>query len=221
MTDEFIREVDDEYRRDQIARMWRRHGVLIVSLAVLLVGAVGGWRYWQHVEAQRSQAAAVRFEDAVLQSRASKSDEAETMLRSLAGEAPAGYRLLARFRLAAEIGQGGSEAGAKAYDALAADGSIDAPLRDLARLHAASLRLDTGEASSGLSELERIAVPANSWRHSARELLGLAALKRGDLDAAGRWFDQVAADRDTPQNLRARLEIYTALAAGGSVPTTQ
>jgi hypothetical protein len=50
-------------------------------------------------------------------------------------------------------------------------------------------------------------------------LLGLAGLKRNDFDAAGRWFDQIAADRETPAGLRGRLEIYTALAAGGPVQT--
>ena len=52
-------------------------------------------------------------------------------------------------------------------------------------------------------------------------MLGLAALKQGDYDGAGRWFDQIAADRETPQALRSRLEIYTALVAGGPVQATQ
>ena len=67
--------------------------------------------------------------------------------------------------------------------------------------------------------LERLATPTNVWRHSAREFLGLAALKRGDYDAAGRWFDQIAADRETPQTIRGRLEIYASLVAGGPVQT--
>ena len=44
--DEFIREVDEEYRRDQIAQMWARYNGVIIALAVLLVSAVAGWRYW-------------------------------------------------------------------------------------------------------------------------------------------------------------------------------
>ena len=38
---------------------------------------------------------------------------------------------------------------------------------------------------------------------------------------AGRWFDQIAADRETPPALRQRLAIYTALVAGGPVQVTQ
>ena len=66
-----------------------------------------------------------------------------------------------------------------------------------------------------------IAAPTNAWRHTAREMLGLSALKRGDYDAAGRWFDQIAADRETPQALRSRLEIYSALVNAGPAQATQ
>jgi hypothetical protein len=69
--------------------------------------------------------------------------------------------------------------------------------------------------------LQGLASPANTWRHTARELLGLEALKTGDYEGASRWFDQIATDRETPPSLRQRLEIYTALAAGGPVQATQ
>ena len=52
-------------------------------------------------------------------------------------------------------------------------------------------------------------------------MLGLTALKRGEYEAAGRWFDQIAADSDTPQGLRQRLEVYEALATGGPVAVTE
>jgi hypothetical protein len=219
-SNEFIREVDEEYRRDRIAEMWKRYNGLIVGLAVLVIAAVGGWRYWQHLERSRAEAAAARYQDALRLDQEGKGDEAAQVLRSLAGDSAAGYRLLARFRLAAETGQQNAEEGAKAFDALAADGAVPPVLQDLARLRATMLRLDTDMAAAQPA-LERLATPANAWRHTAREMLGLAALKKGDYDAAGRWFDQIAADRDAPQALRSRLEIYTALVAAGPVQATQ
>lgn len=218
--DQFIREVDEEYRREQIAQIWRRFGALIVAVAVLVVAGVAGWRYWEHAETQRSEAAASRFDTALTLSRDGKTEDAEKDLTILAADAPSGYRLLARFRLAAETGKRDAADGAKAFDALAADASVDGTMQDLARLRAAILRLD-GDATAAGRELERIGTPTNPWRHTAREMLGLAALKRGDSDAASRWFDQIAQDRDAPAGLRARLEVYTALAAGGPVQVTQ
>jgi hypothetical protein len=217
---DFIREVDEEYRRDRIMAIWKRYSGVIVGVIVLVVAGVGGWRYWQHMERQRAEAAAVRYEEAVRLAREGKSDEAEQRLAALATEAPPGYQTLSRFRLAAEQGRQNPDAGAKAYDALAADGGVEPVMQDLARLRAAMLRIDTADPAAVQPSLERLATPTNVWRHTARELLGLSALKRGDYDAAGRWFDQIAADRDTPQGLRGRLELYTSLVAGGPVQTT-
>jgi hypothetical protein len=218
---DFIREVDEEYRRDQIMQIWKRYSGVIVGVIILVVVAVGGWRYWQYAERQRAEAAAVRYEDALRLARDGKSEEAEQALEALAKDAPQGYQALSRFRLAAELGKQNPEDGAKAYDALASDARVEPVMQDLARLRAAMLRLDTADPTVVQPALERLATPTNVWRHTARELLGLSAMKRGDFDAAGRWFDQIAADRDTPQGLRGRLEIYTSLVAGGPVQTTQ
>jgi hypothetical protein len=219
-SNEFIREVEEEYRRDRIAEIWKRYNGLIVGLAVLIVVAVGGWRYWQHLERTRSEAAGARYQDALRLDQEGKGEEAAQVLRTLANDQAGGYRLLARFRLAGETAQQSVEEGAKAFEALAADGSVPPVLQDLARLRAAMLRLDT-ETAAAQAALERLATPANAWRHTAREMLGLAALKRGDYDTAGRRFDEIAADRETPQSLRSRLEIYTAIVAAGPVQATQ
>lgn len=218
---EFIREVDDEYRRDQIARIWQRYNGLIIGCAILVLAAVGGWRYWQHAQQVRSEEAAGRYEEALRLSRDGKSEDSEKSLAALAADAPVGYRLLARFRLAAETGRRSAQEGAAAYDALAADSAIEPSLQDLARLRAAMLRMDGPDPAPAQAALERLAAPTNAWRHTAREMLGLLGLKRGDDALASRYFDQIAADPESPQSLRGRLQVYTALAAGGPVQTTQ
>lgn len=218
--DPFIREVDEEYRRDRAAEVWKRYGPLILALAILVVASVGGWRYWQYAQGQQAEAAASRFQNALDLARDGKGEDAEKVLAALAADGPSGYRLLARFRLAGEEGLRNAEAGGAAYDGIAGDASVPGTLQDLARLRASMLRLDVNPSAASAA-LERIAVPSNPWRHTARELLGLAALKRGDVEAAGRWFDQIASDREVPPGLRGRLEIYSALVAGGSVQTTQ
>ena len=218
--DQFIREVDEEYRREQIAALWRRYGALIVALAVLVVAGVAGWRFYETRREQQAQAASARYEEALQLARDGKASEAESALSGLTGEGPDGYRLVARFRLAAETGRREASDGAKAFEAIAGDAAVPGTLQDLARLRAAVLRLDMAEAADeAVRGLERLAAPSNPWRHTAREMLGLSLLKRGDVEGAGKWFDQIAADRETPAGLRSRLEIYVALVAGGRVQT--
>ena len=98
--DEFIREVDDEYRRDRVAQMWKRYNGLIIGGVLVMLALVGGWRYWEHVQETRAQEAGARFEEALRLSRDEKSEEAKPVFEALAKEADGGYTLLARFRLA-------------------------------------------------------------------------------------------------------------------------
>lgn len=216
---EFIREVNEDYRRDQIAKVWTRYSGLIIALAILIVAGVGGWRYWQTSQRNAAEAASEQFDTANRLARDGKAAEADKAYDALESDGPSGYRLLARFRSAAEAGKREPAAGAKEFDALADDAKIGDGLRDLARLRAALLRLGGADPAPALASLQGLAA-SSPYRYTAREMLGLAALQRGQYEEAGRWFDQLVADPETPQNLRQRIEVYAALVAGGPVTVT-
>jgi hypothetical protein len=217
---EFIREVNEDYRRDQVAQIWRRYSGVIIALAILLVAGVGGWRYWQNAQRVAAETASERFDTANRLVREGKTDEAEKAFSALETEGPAGYRLLAQFRSAAETAKRDPAAGATEYDAIAGDTGLAGGLRDLARLRAALLRIDAADPAPALASLQGLAA-GSAFRHTAREMLGLTALKRGQYEEAGRWFDQLTTDPETPQNLRQRIEVYAALVAGGPVTVTE
>ncbi|MCU4180284.1 tetratricopeptide repeat protein [Bosea sp. BH3] len=214
---DIFREIDEEVRRDKAAELWKKYGWVISALAVLAVLAVAGWQYWLHREAQASQAVGARLEAALKSSRDGDSAQAETILKELVASAPAGYRQIARFRLAAETGKRDPAAGAAAFDALANDATLDQTFRDLAKLRAGILRVDLAPYAEVKAALEPLAAPQGVWRHSAREFLGVAALKANLYDEAGRWFDAAITDPQVPQALRQRVDLYLALVRGGPV----
>jgi hypothetical protein len=217
MTDIF-REIEEDLRRDRLSNVWKRHGNALIGLAVVVVLGTAGWRFWSHLEQQKADATGARFRQATELSREGKASEAEAALEALSKDAPTGYRGLARFRLASEIGKRDAEAGAAAFEALANDSSVDDPaLRDLARLRAAMLIIDKADPKAIVAKVEGLAKPGNPWRNSARELLGLAALKAGDYEGAGRWFDEIVVDREAPRSLRQRANRYLALVRAGPV----
>jgi hypothetical protein len=216
---DIFREIDEEVRRDKAAALWSKYGVAITGLAVLAVLAVAGWQFWLHREQQASQIVGARFEAALKSSRDGSGTEAESILGELVAWAPAGYRQIARFRLAAEVGKRDAAAGATAFDALANDGSLEQLYRDLARLRAGMLRVDLVPYAEVRTALEPLATPQGVWRHSAREFLGIAALKANLFEDAGRWFDAIITDPQSPQVLRQRTDLYLALVRGGPVET--
>ena len=217
---EFIREVDEDYRRDKIIQIWRRYSGVIIALAVLAVAGVAGWRYWQNQQRVAAETASVQFDQANRLAREGKASEADKAFDQLEAQGPAGYRLLARLRAAAETAKRDGAAGAAEFDKLAGDASLGDGLRDLARLRAALIRVDEPDPGPALASLQGLAA-GTPFRHTAREMLGLAALRKGDYEDAGRWFDQIVADPDTPRALRERIEVYAAIVAGGPVTVTE
>jgi hypothetical protein len=218
---DIFREVEEDLRRARIEALWKRFGNYIVAAAVVLVLAVGGWRYWTHVEEEKAATAGAKLEDAVQLARDGKPVEAEKALEGIVANAPSGYRMLARFTLAGDLGKRDAMAGIGAFDALASDPSLDPVLRDLARLRAAMLVSDRGgDAREVAARAEPLAQPTNTWRNTARELMGLSALKAGDFEGAGRWFDQIIVDPAAPPNLRQRTQGYLALVRAGPVTST-
>jgi hypothetical protein len=215
---DIFREIDEEVRRDKLVDIWNAYGNWIIGLAVLIVIGVGGWRFQEHRTLQASEAASARIELALKDAREGRGEEAEKAFAEIVKDAPAGYRLLARFRNAGEVGKRDAAEGSKQFDLLASDASLEQSMRDLARLRSVMLRLDEMSFAETRAALEGMAAPAGIWRHTAREILGIAALKANEFDAAARWFDTIASDKETPAGLRQRADQYLAIVSAGPLP---
>jgi hypothetical protein len=126
--------------------------------------------------------------------------------------------VLARLREAAELGAADKDAAVKAYDAIAADGTIDPLFQNLARLRAALLRLDEADEKEIETRLGTMTANDNPFRFSAHEALALAALKHDDFDAAGRQLDTLVIDPQAPAAMRQRAEALLALVRAGKRP---
>ena len=127
------------------------------------------------------------------------------MLGKLQAEGAKGYRVLAALRLADLKQQQGDFAGAATlYQGLASDSSVDRVYRDMASIRAAYLTLDSADPAAVDKAMEPLALESSSWRHSAREIQALSALRRGDAARAADLFAKIAEDAAAPQGLRTR-----------------
>jgi hypothetical protein len=212
---DIFREVDEDVRRDKAAEFWKKYQNYIIAAVVLVLLATGGWRLYDWRRTEAAQAAGARFEDALQLARTGKGGEADIAFAKLASDAPAGYAVLARLSSAADLAKSDPARAIAAYDALADDTSLGSLFREAARLRAAILRLDNGQADKAKTSLEGLAAPTGAFRNTAREALGAAALTAGDFDGAGRWLDLIAADPDAPQNARQNAELMLGLVRSG------
>ena len=208
---ELFNEVDEDVRRDQLKKLWDQYSIYIIAGALLIIASVGGWRGYQYLEAQKAVEAGAAFDKAAELSEANKHAEAEAAFAALAAKAPAGYRVLARLRTAAEVASRDQQAAAKMFDEIAADRSVGVAEQDLARIRAAQLLLESTSYPDMKSRLEAAAGPAATFRHTARDLLALSAWRANDATATRQWLDVIANDGGTPPSLRSRAEALQAL----------
>ncbi len=213
--DSFLREVDGAVRQDQYKKLWDNYGVYALAGLLLIVAAVAaykGWSYWQERQAQEAGA---KFSEALTLEGGNDDAKAHDLLASLAAQGPEGYRVLARFQLAAAEAKAGDLDKAVAdYDALASDAGADQILQGHAALQAAALRLDKADYAEMDRRLKGLIDSNGAWRFSARELLGLSAYRLNDMREAERQFSALIGDEDTPPNLRERADMMLALIVG-------
>ena len=211
---DIFQEVDEEVRRDKAAEFWKKHQNLILGVAVLIVLASAGFRYWQYEKEKAEQAAGDQFQAAIAALQSGKADEANGGLGKLAAEAPGGYRVLAQMTEAGGKAAANPQASIAAFDAIAGDASVDPLFRDAARLRAAFLRLDRpNDEQAGAAALTSLAGGEGPYRRTARLALGALALSRGEYDEAGKELDLVLGDNEASPDERKLAERWLGLVA--------
>jgi len=211
---DIFQEVDEEVRRDKAAEFWKKYQNLILGVAVLIVLAAAGFRYWQYEKEKAEQAAGDRFQTAIAAIEAGKVDAANGDLAKLAAEAPRGYRMLAEMTEAGNKAASNPQASIAAFDAIAGDASVDPLFRDAARLRAALSRLDqSGEEQAGAAALTSLAGLDGPFRRIARLTLGAEALSRGEYDEAAKQLDLVLGDLEASPSERQLAERWLGLVA--------
>jgi hypothetical protein len=221
MMADIFNEVDADLQRERVLSLWRRWWPFLAGLCVGILLAAALWSWWQGHHRQQAEAAGGRLETVRRLSTAGQDQEARALLETMSTKDPAGYAVLARFRLAALTAKTDRDQAVRLYDALGADAGVEDGLRQLARLRAALLLSDQPDPQPALTRLEALAAPQGLYHASAREILGVLALKRGDDKEAGRWLDLIMSDPSSPGAVRQRAEALSGLVVSGMMPTSE
>ncbi|MGV3490116.1 MAG: tetratricopeptide repeat protein [Devosia sp.] len=203
-----IREIDEELRSDRMRNIWRRFGAWIIGAGVVVVLAVAvneGWQWWQN---SNSSASSDQFYAALELADGTDIAAAQEALNGVIAANHGGYPVLARFRSAALLAADGKPTEAiAAYDAIAT-AETNKYLRDLALALAGNLLVDSGDLAQVEQRVGGLANGDSALRNAARESIGLAKYKAGDLVGARTSFEQVMADPLASTEARTRLQIY-------------
>jgi hypothetical protein len=213
--DSFIREVNEELRQDQAKALWARYAPLIIGAAVLIVVATAGWVGYEYWTQSRANASGDRFSAALDLADKGQHDEALAALEGLEADGYGAYPVLASLRSATvQAERGEFDAAVAEFDAVAADSSVPASIRDMARLRAGYVLVDSGSYADVSSRVEVLTADSSNLRHSAREALALAAWREGRAADALTLFEQINDDDAAPRNTRQRAEVMIELIRG-------
>ena len=204
---DIFREVDEELKQERYEKLWRQYGKYVIGAAVLLVAAVAGWKAWQSHQTSQRLAEGERFAAAAELLLEGKSGEAAQVFAGLSADSGSGYGILARFYEASIIAGGDDPTKSiPIYDAIADDSSAPPSLRDLAKVLGAlqGLRSSTIDSKIIADRVRPMTGAGKSYRHVALEIMALAAMKSGDVEAARGHYRAIVDDPAAANGIRTR-----------------
>jgi hypothetical protein len=210
---DIFQEVEEEVRRERYQQLWKQYGDYILAAAALIVLGVAAWQLWsryqynQRVEASNNYIVALETQDPA---------KAATAFAKLAQTAPDGYALLSRLQEANALQAAGrTQQAAALYRDLMKEN--DPLFASVARIRLAWAQADNMSKKDMQTLLAPISNPADPFHYMANELLAYMDYREGNVAAAQKEFEQLAAEKDASQGIRERAGVMAAfLAAGGN-----
>lgn len=201
----FLREVDEELRKEQMTNFVTRYGWWLAAGILLFVGAIGGWLYWQNRQADLAAAQGQTLIEALDAAEANNRTAAQAKANELLDSDIEGYRAAALFtRANSQSAAGNAPAAIATFRQIAADESLEESYRQAALIRQTALEFDSLRPQEVVRRLRPLAGEGSAWLGTAGELVGIAYLKMNRPDLAGPIFARVGRDRNVPGSIRTR-----------------
>ncbi|MEO7276716.1 MAG: tetratricopeptide repeat protein [Sphingomicrobium sp.] len=222
----FVREVDENLRRDRLRDFARNNGALLVGAVILFLAASAGAIWWQQHSRQHSEQQAEKLVD-TYRALADRKTGVETtkQLDELSASSSKAVRASALFsRAVLALDKNDTRLATAKFREVAEDSSLPKAYRDIALIRQTALEFDQLPAQTVVARLAPLSTPDSPWFASAGEMTGLALIKQGKKAQAGEIFAAIAKNKDAPESARQRaIQIASSLGvdATSALPPTQ
>ncbi len=201
----FLREVDENLRRDQMEQFAKRYGKWLIAAVVLFLVATAAYLYWENRQQAKSADRSEELSGIFADIAAGRNDQAKRRLQPLQqsdNEIVRGLSTLTDAALALETND--TNTALARYRTLSSDDDMPDAFRNIGLVRATALEFDRLKPEEVIARLEPLAKPGEPWFGAAGEMTAMAYLKQGQRDKAGRLFAAIAADKQVPDSLRNR-----------------
>lgn len=210
--DNFIAEVNAEFRQEKALAFWRRYGFSIIGAIILFILMIVAYQIYHHEQIKKGGSIGDAFVKSLDFADKRQFDEAIKQLEDVKVSHFGGYPFLARLHEASLfMEQGDVVKSVEAFDSVAADEKAPQILRKVAKVRAAYILVDTGTLEDVKKRVKDMANDIDPMRMLAREALGLAAYKAGKIDEAVDYFQKISTESALGSKVTDRARIMLEL----------
>jgi hypothetical protein len=201
----FLREVDENLRRDQMRDFAKKYGGWLIAAVILFLIASGGFIYWQNYKQQHSETQVEQLAQVYKDIGASDTSSTPARLDDLSKSGSKSVRATALFtRAALAIQQNDLKLATAKYAEIASDDGLPQPYRDAALIRQTALEFDSLKPDQVVARLKPLTKPGNPWFGSAGEMTAMALIKQGKNSEAAQLFIAIAKYKTVPDAIRDR-----------------
>lgn len=206
ISETFVREVDENLRRDQLRDFFKRYGNWLIAGVILFLAASGGFIWWKQHRVERSAGDVEQLDQVYKDIGAGNTAQVPRQLDGLAKSNSPGVSVTAMFaRAALALQQNDVKLATGTYRSIAQDSSLPGAFRDAALIRQTALEFDKLPPAEVIARLQPLTKPATPWFGSAGEMTALAMAKQGRNQEAGQLLLAIAKDKNVPEALRGRV----------------
>ncbi len=205
MSEEFIREVDEDLKEEKRLKLWKKLIPYVVSISLGIILSTSGFVFWEKYSIKTKQQLGDDFTAAVELSNEEDIDAALLALDRIVDKGSDGYVTMAKIKKASIlISKGDKEEGLDIYLDLEKN-AVDQSFRDIATILYVMNSLDSNESEKLIVKLELL---KNSviWKSSALELTAFIYLKNNQKQNAIDTFQSILDLPNKPSSLELRAK---------------
>ncbi|EGQ7706522.1 YfgM family protein [Vibrio cholerae] len=194
----------EEQQVEAIKDWWKENGKAVIFGAVIGLGGLFGWRYYQDSVVAAQEAASQSYSKAMDALQAKGIESEGTIQTFIDANKETEYAVLAAMQLAKAQVDAGQLDEALAQLEWAKGATKDTALKPLLTFRVARLQAEQGQFDDALTQLTSI--QEKSWAGRVAELRGDILMRKGDSAAAYAAYTEAQQAEDASQTLQMKLD---------------
>ena len=203
MSEEFIKEVDEDIKEEKRVKLWKKLIPYVISFSLTIILFTSGFVFWKNYTRNSNQTLGDDFTAAVDLANENDTDAALLALDRIVDKGSDGYATIAKMKKASLlIDKGLSDEGLSIYLDLERN-AVDQSFRDIATILYVLNSMDKIAPETLLKKIEPLE-NSKVWQSSALELKAFIFLKNNNKKLAKETFQSILNLKTSPSSLSTR-----------------